>query len=119
MRILSFRYFVISLLVLAGAEKGHAQFLFDATKAEMAGNADWVIDADSHNLNVTNGNGSGTTGTGGSESNPQSVPTPAASGITSSTSETYWTGALGLGREPGEVGPVRLHAALQRQHYLR
>jgi len=58
----------------------------------MAGNADWVIDANLHNLDVTNGNGSGTIG--GNESNPAAIPSPAASGITSSTSETYWTGAL-------------------------
>ncbi len=50
------------------------KFLFDATKAETAGNADWVLDAD---------NGT-----------PQRIPTPAASGITPSTPETYWTGGL-------------------------
>lgn len=50
------------------------KILFDNTKAEMAGNADWVIDSD------------GTTA--------QRTPTPAQSGITSSTSETYWKGAL-------------------------
>ncbi|WP_460548879.1 hydrolase [Hymenobacter daeguensis] len=53
---------------------GGKKFLFDATHAETAGNADWVLDVD-----------------GGV------VPrysTPAASGITSSTAETYWTGAL-------------------------
>lgn len=50
------------------------RFLFDATKAETAGNADWVIDEDS---NI-----------------PQRTPTPAQSGITSSTPETYWTGAI-------------------------
>ena len=55
------------------------KILFDATKDEMAGNADWVIDADSKS---------------GGESNPQRIPTPTQSGITSSTSETYWTGAL-------------------------
>ena len=70
-----------------------AQFLFDATKAEMAGNADWVIDADAHNLSVSSASdGSGKLG--GSESNPQRTPTAAASGITSTTAETYWTGAL-------------------------
>ena len=53
---------------------GAKRFLFDATKAETAGNADWVIDED-----------------GGS---PQRIPTPAQSTITSSTAETYWTGAL-------------------------
>jgi hypothetical protein len=80
------------LIFFFGTQRSAAQFLFDATKAEMAGNADWVIDADLHNLNVTNGNGSGKTG--GSDSNPQITPTPAASGITSSTSETYWTGGI-------------------------
>lgn len=55
------------------------KILFDATKDEMAGNADWVIDADSKSSG---------------ESNPQRIPTPAQSGITASTSETYWTGAL-------------------------
>ena len=53
---------------------GTKRFLFDATSAETAGNADWVIDEDN--------------------SSPQKVPTPAQSTITSSTSETYWTGAL-------------------------
>lgn len=50
------------------------RFLFDATKAETAGNADWVIDEDSNT--------------------PVKTPTPAQSNITSSTAETYWTGAL-------------------------
>ncbi len=53
---------------------GPKKFLFDATKAETAGNADWVIDEDA---NV-----------------PKKVPTPAQSGITSTTSGTYWTGAI-------------------------
>jgi hypothetical protein len=69
-------------------------FLFDATKAETAGSADWVIDADAHNLSISSSSdGSGVVG-GGTESNPQRTPTPAASGITSSTAETYWNGAL-------------------------
>ena len=53
---------------------GGKKFLFDATHAETAGNADWVLDVDG---GVT----------------PR-FSTPAASGITSSTAETYWTGAL-------------------------
>ena len=57
-----------------GGGTGGKKFLFDATKAETAGNADWVIDED-----------------GGT---PQRTPTPAASTITSSTAETYWTGAI-------------------------
>ena len=47
--------------------------LFDAGHAQMAGNADWVVDED----------------TCGS---PQRFPTPAQSGITASTPETYWNG---------------------------
>ncbi|HMD01158.1 MAG TPA: hypothetical protein VKH37_13440, partial [Ferruginibacter sp.] len=50
------------------------RFLFDATHAETAGNADWVIDEDA--------------------STPQRVPSPAQSTITASTPVTYWTGAL-------------------------
>ena len=66
--------------------------LFDATKAQMAGNADWVIDADTHNIG-TGSSGAMVSGSG-SESNPQRYPNPAASGITASTAETYWQGAL-------------------------
>ena len=50
------------------------KFLFDASHAETAGNADWVIDEDG--------------------SVPQWIPTPAQSTVTSSTPETYWTGAI-------------------------
>ncbi len=61
----------------------------------MAGNADWVIDADAHDLSVSSASdGSGKTTGGGTESNPQRIPTPAASGITATTAETYWDGAL-------------------------
>ena len=48
--------------------------MFDASQGETAGNADWVIDEDN--------------------STPQRIPTPAQSNITSSTAETYWTGAI-------------------------
>jgi len=50
------------------------KFLFDATHAETAGNADWVIDEDA--------------------SVPQRVPSPNQSTVIASTPETYWTGAL-------------------------
>ena len=49
------------------------KFLFDANKAETAGNADWVLDADS---------------------SPQRFPTPAQSNITASTTENFWRGGL-------------------------
>ena len=71
-----------------------ASFLFDATKAEMAGNADWVIDADVHNLKINvASDGSGTAGAG-NESNPQRYPTPDQSTVTASTPENYWAGGL-------------------------
>ncbi|NVN94749.1 MAG: Ig-like domain-containing protein [Bacteroidetes bacterium] len=71
----------------------HAQIkiLFDATKAEAAGNADWVIDADAHNIGYSSG--PAVLG-GGNESNPQRIPTPLQSTITSSTVGTYWQGGL-------------------------
>ena len=59
------------LLPAAGAAP---TFLFDATKAETVANADWVVDEDNHVAGR--------------------YPTPPASGITASTPETYWTGAL-------------------------
>ena len=72
-----FRY--VLLLVVCLVMRAQAQtapkILFDATKAQTAGNADWVIDAD-----IANG--------------PQRLPTPAQSGITASTPETFWTGAI-------------------------
>ncbi|MBO2008692.1 hydrolase [Hymenobacter negativus] len=57
-----------------GGGTGGKKFLFDATHAETAGNADWVLDVDGGVV-------------------PR-YPTPAASGITASTAETYWAGAV-------------------------
>ncbi len=80
-------FFVINFKLYSQTVK----ILFDASKAETAGNADWILDADLHNI----GFGSGPAVVGqGSESNPAVVPTPAQSGISSGTSETYWDGAL-------------------------
>lgn len=63
--------------------------MFEATKAEMAGNADWVIDADLHNLKT------GTTLTSGrTQSNSQKMTTPTQFNITVPTSEIYWDSAL-------------------------
>jgi hypothetical protein len=84
---------VAAAVVWVFASSARAQFLFDATKAETAGSADWVIDADAHNLGP-NGSGVMVVGAGGNDSNPQQTPTPAASGIVSSTPESYWQGAL-------------------------
>lgn len=53
---------------------GGKKFLFDGSHGELAGNADWVLDVNS-----------------GVASR---YPSPAQSGITSTTPETYWTGAI-------------------------
>lgn len=88
----TFLFAMLLLLFLQCTVHSNAQvkILFDATKAEMAGNADWIIDADLHNLYTSNG----VPTTGGSESNPQRIPTPAQSGITANTAEDYWNGGL-------------------------
>ena len=63
------------------------KYLFDATKYENAGSADWQIDAD--------GTESVPIYTGGTtvETKAQRTPTPSYTGITSTTPETYWKGA--------------------------
>ncbi len=71
--------------------KAQIKILFDASKAETAGNADWVIDANLHNLGFNNGPAIAGTGT---ESNPVTIPSPVQSGITVSTNENYWNGGI-------------------------
>jgi hypothetical protein len=70
-----FFYLVLFVLFFTfqQANSQSVKILFDDTKAEQAGNADWVIS---------------------NSSSPQQVPSPTQSGITSSTSETYWSGGL-------------------------
>jgi hypothetical protein len=80
------------LLFLSAQCFGQVKILFDASKAQMCSNADWVIDADVRNIGT--GNGGAMVVGQGNESNPQRIPTPAQAGITSSTPETYWDGAL-------------------------
>ena len=62
---------LILITISAVTLPARAQVLFDATKAETAGNADWVINGAS-----------------------QRILSPPVSGVTSSTPETYWTGGL-------------------------
>ncbi|MFC0517808.1 hypothetical protein ACFFGT_26585 [Mucilaginibacter angelicae] len=64
------------------------KFLFDASHLENAGSADWQIDADgTEAVPIYTG---GTT----TETKAQRIPTPSYTGITSTTAETYWKGAL-------------------------
>lgn len=64
------------------------KFLFDASHLENAGSADWQIDADgTENVPMYTG---GTT----VETKAQRIPTPSYTGITATTAETYWKGAI-------------------------
>lgn len=86
---------LLLFVILVTFQFGKAQtikVLFDAKKAQMAGNADWVVDADLFNIGTGTG-GIMQTGSG-SEANPQRYPTPAQTGITATTAETFWKGGL-------------------------
>ncbi len=83
-------FFLIAfLLVINKFATAQISILFDASKAETANNSDWIVDADTYNLGYNP-----TAYIGGHEANAQRIPTPAQSGITSSTSQNYWAGAL-------------------------
>jgi hypothetical protein len=93
-KLLGFKNFLITGILIFCFSNTQAQvkILFDNVKGETAGTtADWTIDADLHDINWGT---SGSAYTGGTHSNPQQIPTPAQSGITASTAESYWTGAL-------------------------
>lgn len=77
------------IVLIINVLSAQSKILFDATKAETAANADWVIDADANNLSW-----SPAATLGGTESNAQRIPTPLQSSITAATVETYWKGAL-------------------------
>ncbi len=65
---------IIGFYSLSNSFATPKKFLFDANKAQTAGNADWVIDEDNHTAGR--------------------FPTPDQSGIIQTTPESYWTGAL-------------------------
>ena len=81
----------LAFLVVSFSSYSQIRILFDATKAESASNADWVIDADQFNLGF---NGAVASVGSGNESNPQQFPTPDQSTVTGTTLETYWKGAI-------------------------
>ena len=86
------KYILLAIFICSIATaNAQIKILFDATKAETAGNADWVIDADVFNLGF--GTGPAVVG-GGNEANAQRLPTPAQSGITAATAENYWKGGI-------------------------
>src|SRR6478672_296704 len=80
-------------LLSFSSSRSQVKILFDATHAQSAANADWVIDADQHNMGW-NSTGGYTCSCSSTESNAQRLPTPTQTLVTSSTAETYWEGAL-------------------------
>jgi hypothetical protein len=87
----NFLILVLFVAISFGLEAQQVKILFDATKAESSGNADWVIDADLHNLGFENGP---PVVWQGDESNPQKLPTPLQSSISQSTQEDFWEGGI-------------------------
>ena len=81
---------LLTVALLAALPAGADKVLFDATKHEMAGNADWVIDADAWNQSMPAYPCTGST----NESNPGRYPTPDQSGIGPPPPGTYWTGGI-------------------------
>jgi len=84
----------VFILFISFYSNAQTKILFDATKAEMVSNADWVIDADTRNIFFNSTTHLPYTSNGAGASNPQRIPTPDQSGITASTPETFWDGSL-------------------------
>ncbi len=82
--ILLFVIFLFSLPVSA------QKVLFDGSHGETAGNADWIVDADS-SLQYWDAY---TCTPGANHHSAQAIPTPPQSDITLSTPETYWDGGI-------------------------
>src|SRR4051812_3309421 len=86
-------FYGMALLFLSVHVEAQVKILFDAGHGQSAGNADWVIDADLHNMGW--GSSGGYTCTCSSnESNAQRLPTPTQTAVTTSTPESYWSGAI-------------------------
>ncbi|MFI5149827.1 MAG: T9SS type A sorting domain-containing protein [Bacteroidia bacterium] len=75
----------------SGKAQSTIKILFDGGHATTCSNADWIPDADLHDLNFSGGPASCCSG---NKSDAQRFPTPAQSGVTASTPETYWEGGL-------------------------
>ncbi|MDI9340926.1 MAG: hypothetical protein QM534_10195 [Sediminibacterium sp.] len=82
-----------SAIGFLGTVAAQGKILFNATKAETAGNADWIVDTDFNNI-TWNPNACLNCGSFANESSPQRFPTPAQSGISAATTETYWNGGI-------------------------
>ncbi len=67
--------FMLVFVLVCSPAWAAVNVLFDASHAQTAGNADWVIDEDSCGI-------------------AQRFPTPSQANVTASTAETYWSGAF-------------------------
>jgi hypothetical protein len=87
------RLILLSILTLAfcSSQAQTVKILFDGSHAETCSNSDWIPDADNHNISFTGGPASCCSG---NKSDAQRFPTPAQSGVTATTPETYWEGGL-------------------------
>jgi len=84
--------FTLLFTCFASLSFGQNKILFDASKAQSAGHADWVIDADVHNIFFSSG--PAIPNTGGNESNPQRYPNPLQNTVTATTTQEYWEGGI-------------------------
>ena len=84
---------IILILITNESVTAQKKILFNASKAETAGNADWIVDTDVNNI-TWNPNACLACGSFANESNPLRFPTPSQSGITAATPETFWNGAI-------------------------
>ncbi len=80
----------ILLVVLSTAPGAGQRVLFDARHGETAGNADWIIDADSSEQAWLNYKCERTS----QHHSAQRFPTPPQSEITLGTAETFWDGGI-------------------------
>jgi hypothetical protein len=87
------KIFLFVAICLSYNINAQVKILFDASHAQTAGSADWIIDADQHNM-LWGSSGPYISTSSTADANAQQTPTPAQSGITASTIETYWDGAI-------------------------
>ena len=84
---------LVIFLTFTSITSAQVKILFDATKAESASNADWVLDADLHNLDWNPGPRV-CFSSNCHQSNAQKIPTPPQPAAGVSIAETYWDGGL-------------------------
>jgi len=82
--------FLLSLSIALAAPAKAQRVLFDARHGQTAGNADWIVDADSSQQVWLDFRCSSTS----HHHSAQRFPTPPQSEITPSTDETFWSGGI-------------------------